>query len=400
MNYPVVPRQNRELAEFRVAEPEVRGGRVILWLILLTLGAFIGWAAVAEIDQITRAPAQVIPTSRVQIIQAADGGIVEELRVREGDEVERGQLLVRIDRTKAYAAYLEARARAAGFSAVVSRLRAEVFNTSPVFDAIVADYPQFRANQLSLLDKRRASIREEIAALESQRALVDRELNMTQPLLKTGDVSMAEVLRLQRQIADIDGQITNRRNRYFQDAQAEMSKAEEELATLMQALAQRKDQLERTELHAPANGIVKNVRVTTLGAVLRPGEEVLQIVPGDDALIFEARVKPADIGFLKPGLPATIKVDAYDFSIYGSLDGEVTYISADTLNEDLKQGETPYYRVQLKASGRRFSKRSDDRIVVQAGMTATVEIKTGSNTVLRYLVKPLIKTLQESLTER
>jgi adhesin transport system membrane fusion protein len=211
---------------------------------------------------------------------------------------------------------------------------------------------------------------------------------------------MAEVLRLQRQIADIDGQITNRRNKYFQDVQAEMTKAEEELAALLQALAQREDQLGRTELHAPAKGIVKNVRVTTPGAVLRPGEEVLQIVPGDDALIFEARVRPADIGFLKSGLPGTIKVDAFDFSIYGGLNGQVTYISADTLSEDLRQGEQPYYRVQLKAQGRSFSKRMDDRMDLQPGMTATVEIKTGTNTVLRYLAKPLIKNLQESLTER
>jgi adhesin transport system membrane fusion protein len=382
------------------ADPELRGGRRIIWITLMSVAAFTVWAAYAEIDQITRAPAQVIPTSRTQVVQSSDGGVVEDMLVRAGDEVERGQLLVRIDRTKVEAAYLEARARAAGVAAVVARLRAEVFNRPPEFDPIVADYPQFRANQLSLLEKRRASFREEIAALENQRAIVDRELRLTEPLLKTGDVSTADVLRLQRQIADIDGQITNRRNKYFQDVQAEMSKAEEDLATLMQALAQRKDQLERTELRAPARGIVKNVRVTTPGAVLRAGEEVLQIVPADDALIFEARVKPVDIGFLKPGLAATIKVDAYDFGIYGGLDGKVTYISADTLSEDLRQGEQPYYRVQLQASGRTFSKRRDDRMDIQPGMTATVEIKTGSNTVLRYLTKPLIKTLEESLTER
>jgi adhesin transport system membrane fusion protein len=283
---------------------------------------------------------------------------------------------------------------------MVSRLRAEVYNQPPAFEKLVADYPQFRANQLALLDKRRAAVREEIAALETQRRLVERELAMTQPLLKTGDVSQAEVLKLQRQVADVAGQITNRRNRYFQDAQAELAKAEEELATLTQALAQRKDLLERTELHAPAKGTVKNVRFTTPGAVLRPGDEVMQIVPVDDALVFEARVKPADIGFLKQGLTATVKVDAYDFGIYGGLAGQVSYISADTLSEDLKQGEQPYYRVQVKSSERRFSKRADDRIDIQPGMTATVEIKTGSNTVLRYLAKPLIKTLQESLTER
>lgn len=393
-------RQNVDIAVIDAAEPEVGGGRRIIWMTLMSVAAFVTWAAYAEVDQVTRAPAQVVPTSRTQVVQSSDGGVVEEMLVRAGDEVERGQLLVRIDRTKVRAAYLEARARAAGVSAVVARLRAEVYNRPPEFDRIVADYPQFRSNQIALLAKRRASFREEIAALEAQRRITERELRMTEPLLKTGDVSMADVLRLQRQIADIDGQITNRRNKYFQDAQAEMSKAEEDLATLMQALAQRKDQLERTELHAPAKGVVKNVRATTPGAVLRPGDEVLQIVPADDNLIFEARVKPVDIGFLKPGLSATIKVDAYDFGIYGGLDGKVSYISADTLSEDLRQGEQPYYRVQLQASGRTFSKRKDDRMDIQPGMTATVEIKTGTNTVLRYLAKPLIKTLQESLTER
>lgn len=383
-----------------VIDPPIGRGRPVIWMTLVAVAAFVGWAAYAEVDQLTRAPAQVIPTSRTQVVQSPEGGVVEEMLVRAGDEVERGQLLVRIDRAKVEAAYLEARARAAGVAAVVGRLRAEVFNRPPEFDDIVADYPQFRANQLALLDKRRASFREEIAALEKLRGITERELRMTEPLLKTGDVSTADVLRLQRQIADIDGQLTNRRNKYFQDAQAEMSKAEEDLATLMQALAQRRDQLERTELHAPARGIVKNVRVTTPGAVLRPGDEVLQIVPADDALVFEARVKPVDIGFLEPGLPATIKVDAYDFSIYGGLDGKVTYISADTLSEDLRQGEQPYYRVHLQAAGRSFSKHRDDRLDIQPGMTATVEIKTGSNTVLRYLVKPLIKTLEESLTER
>jgi adhesin transport system membrane fusion protein len=393
-------RQNVDIAVIDAAEPEVGGGRRIIWMTLMSVAAFVAWAAYAEVDQVTRAPAQVIPTSRTQVVQSADGGVIEEMLVRAGDEVERGQLLVRIDRTKVRAGYLEARARAAGVSAVVARLRAEVYNRPPEFDRIVADYPQFRANQIALLAKRRASFREEIASLEAQRRITERELRMTEPLLKTGDVSMADVLRLQRQTADIDGQITNRRNKYFQDAQTEMSKAEEDLATLMQALAQRKDQLERTELHAPAKGVVKNVRATTPGAVLRPGDEVLQIVPADDNLIFEARVKPVDIGFLKPGLSATIKVDAYDFGIYGGLDGKVSYISADTLSEDLRQGEQPYYRVQLQASGRTFSKRKDDRMDIQPGMTATVEIKTGTNTVLRYLAKPLIKTLQESLTER
>lgn len=385
---------------WRKNEPDVRFGRKVLWLGVIALAAFLGWAYTSEIDQITRAPALVIPTSRTQIIQSSDGGVIEEMLVREGDRVKQGQVLVRIDRTKAQAAYFEARARTAGVSAAVSRLRAEVFNKAPEFDRIVADYPQFRENQLSLLRRRQSAIEEEISALNQQRSLVERELAMTEPLLKTGDVSMAEVLKLQRQLSEISAQVTNRRNRYFQDAQAELSKAEEELATFQQTAAQRKDLLDRTELYAPVSGIVKNVRFTTIGAVLRAGEEVLQIVPMGDDLIVEAKVRPADIAFLKPGLRATVKIDAYDFSIYGGLTGTITYISADTLSEDLKQGEQAYYRVQVKTEGREFSRRARDTLDIQPGMTATVEMLTGTNTILRYLLKPLIKTMDEALTER
>lgn len=383
------------------SEPAMRSGRRVLWLVLLTVVAFVGWAAYAEIDQITRAPGLVIPSSRTQVIQSADGGVIEELPVREGDRVDRGQVLVRIDRTKAEAGYLEARARAAAVSAAVSRLRAEVFNEkTPTFASVVASYPHFKSNQLALLARRRSAISEEIDALSAQLRLAERELRMTEPLLKTGDVSMAEVLRLQRQVTEIVGQITNRRNKYFQDSQADLSKAEEDLASLEQAAAQRKDMLDRTEVRAPVKGVVKNVRFTTIGAVLRAGEEILQIVPVDDVLIVEAKVKPSDIAFVKPGLPATVKVDAYDSSIYGGLLGTVAYISADTLSEDLKQGEQAYYRVQVKTDGRQFTRRRDDHLDIQPGMTATVEITTGANTVLKYLAGPLIKTMQEAMTER
>jgi adhesin transport system membrane fusion protein len=231
---------------------------------------------------------------------------------------------------------------------------------------------------------------------------VQKELNMTRPLLKTGDVSATEVLRLERQIADTQSQITNRKNKYFQDTQAELSKALEDLAGVQQIMAQRKDQLTQTELRAPLHGIVKNVRVTTRGGVIRPGEEVMQIVPLEEDLVIEAKVSPADIAFIKTGMKATVKIDAYDYTIYGDLSGTLSYISADTLSENLnvQQGEQPYYRVQVKTDGRKFSGRPDQKLDIQPGMTSMVEIKTGSNTVLKYLSKPVIKTLNQSLGER
>ncbi|CAM5304216.1 HlyD family type I secretion periplasmic adaptor subunit [Thauera sp.] len=374
--------------------------RTIMWATIATVAVFLGWAWVAELDQVSRAAGSVIASSRTQVIQSQEGGTLDELLVREGDVVERGQLLARLERTRAEAAYLETRARAAGLAATVARLRAEVFAAAPVFPPEVEDYPQFRDNQLALLRKRRAAIDEEIGALESMAALVLEELAMNRPLLASGDVSRSEVLRLERQLAELQAQITNKRNKYFQDAQAELNKAQEDLAGVEQTLAQRRNVLEQTEIRAPLHGVVKNVRITTLGGVIRPGEDIMQIVPLEDDLVIEARLNPADIAFVRQGLPTTVKVDAYDYTIYGDLPGRLTYISADTLREDLRQGEQPYYRILVRTEGRQFSGRPDADLDILPGMTATVEIKTGSSTVLQYLTKPVTKTLSEALGER
>lgn len=384
----------------RVLSRDLRRSRLTLWTTAFALIVFLVWADFAVIDQITRAPGQVIASQRSQVIQSQDGGTIEQLLVKDGDTVERGQVLVRLEKARSEASYLEARAKSAGLTATVARLRAEVFGGEPVFPPMLANYPQFRDNQLVLFRKRKSAIEEEVTALETLVGLAQRELEMTQPLLKTGDVSRTEVLRLERQVAEVSAQITNKRNRYFQDAQAELSKALEDLAGIEQTMAQRITQVDQTELKAPLHGVVKNVRITTRGGVIRPGEEVMQIVPLEDDLLIEARVMPADIAFIKPGLSATVKIDAYDYTIYGDLPGKLTYISPDTLTEDLRQGEQPYYRVRVRTDGRRFSGRPNEDLEIQPGMTATVEIRTGSNTVLKYLTKPVVKTLSEALRER
>ncbi|MFM7569222.1 MAG: HlyD family type I secretion periplasmic adaptor subunit [Betaproteobacteria bacterium] len=384
----------------RILSRDLRRSRLTLWTTAFSLAVFVTWAYFAEIDQITRAPGQVIASQRSQVIQSQDGGIIEQLLVKDGDTVDRGQILVRLERARSEASFLEARAKSAGLTATVARLRAEVFGGEPAFPPMLSNYPQIRENQLVLFHKRKAAIDEEVTALQNLLQLAQRELEMTQPLLKTGDVSRTEVLRLERQVAEVASQITNKRNRYFQDAQAELSKALEDLAGIEQTMAQRMTQVDQTELRAPLHGVVKNVRITTRGGVIRPGEEVMQIVPLEDDLLVEARVMPADIAFIKPGLSATVKIDAYDYTIYGDLPGKLTYISPDTLTEDLRQGEQPYYRVRVRTDGRRFSGRPSEDLEIQPGMTATVEIRTGTNTVLKYLTKPVVKTLSEALRER
>lgn len=373
------------------------------WLVRLSFAAtacFLAWAQWAEMDQITRAPGQGISSSRNQVIQAPEGGVISELLVKEGSLVKQGQVLFRFDRNKAEAAYLESAAKAAALHAAVARLQAEVFGGEPRFPTLLNAYPEFKKNQQLLFFKRQAAIHEEISALQKSMDLVQAELNLNLPLLQSGDVSRAEVLKLQRQLAELEGQATNRRNKYLQDTQSDFSKAQEELASSLQFLAQRKEQLDYTIVYAPMDGVVRNVRITTRGGVARPGEEILQIVPLEEELLIEAKVKPADAAFVKRGLPATVKLDAYDYTVYGTLPGQVSYISADTLSEDNRSNEQPYYRVQVRIDTRRLVAKNGEKIEIQPGMTATVEIKTGSNTVLRYLTKPILKTLSESMGER
>jgi adhesin transport system membrane fusion protein len=379
---------------------QMRASRHVLWVTAFSMFIIFIWAYFAELDQITRATGSVIASSRSQIIQSQEGGTLEELMVKEGDIVEEGAVLARIERTKAESSYLEAMAKSVSLQATVARLTAEVYGGEPKFPPEVKKYPEFEKNQRALFHKRRSAINEEIEALSAMRSYAEEELQMNKPLMASGDVSRSELLRLMRQVADLGSQMTNKRNKYFQDSQAELGRAQEELAGIQQTLAQRKNQLDQTEMHAPLRGVVKNVRITTRGGVIRPGEEVMQIVPLEDDLVVEVKVNPSDIAFIKPGLSAKVKIDAYDYTVYGDLPGTLIYISADTLSEDLKQGEKPYYRARVRTNGRKFSARSDANLEILPGMTATVEIKTGSNTVMHYITKPVVKTLQESLGER
>ncbi len=374
--------------------------RWLIWSVLLGLLTFVLWSHWAVLDQVTRAPGSVIASSRTQVIQSLEGGTLKDIRVREGDIVEAGQVLVSFDRTRAQAAFLEAQSKAVGLRATVARLNAEVLGTALHFSEDIKLYPEFEQNQRQLMRRRMSAIDEEVASLNELASLAQAELDMTLPLLATGDVSRTDVLRLQRQLADLRAQMVNKRNRFLQDAQTELAKAQEELAAVEQTLAQRQSQLDEMEVSAPVRGVINNVRFSTRGGVVRPGEEIMQIVPLDDDLVVEARVPPSDIAFLQRGLQGSIKIDAFDFTVYGDLPGELIYISPDTLTEELQQGESPYYRIRMRATDRRFSGRPDAQLDIQPGMTATVEVRTGERTVWQYITKPVIKTMSEAMGER
>lgn len=387
--------------------PPLPSTRKAGWLIALTFLVLVvlgSWAASAELDQLARAQGQVIASARTQVIQAATDGVLERLEVREGQAVRQGQLLARLERGQYQAAVADSRAKVAALKAALARLQAEVFARPLAFPAAVRAYPAFVDNQTELFQRRQAALHAEIAAFEESLALTHRELGLAEKLLATGDIGQADVIRLQKQAADLKGQITNRRNKYFQEAQEQMTRAEEELATQEQMLAERSVNLERTAIIAPADGLVRNIAITTPGARLRPGDVVMEILPTGGKLILEAKLKPADIAVIRKGLPAAIKLDAFDYSIYGVLIGQVAYISPDALTERTPQGDAVYYRVHLEMDEALLAERNRRHparpIEIQPGMIATVEITTGRQTVLQYLTKPVTKTLSESLGER
>jgi len=223
---------------------------------------------------------------------------------------------------------------------------------------------------------------------------------MNLPLLEKGDVSRSTVLALQRSVADAEGKLNAIKNKYLQDLQTEYAKVEEELKSNEQLLTQRKSSLEASVLYAPVDGIVKNVKFTTIGAVISQGGEVMQIVPTEDEMIVESKVSPTDIAYIRNGQDASVRFDAYDSSIYGSGDGKVIYISPDTLTEQKATGEQIYYRVHIRVSTGNMRPKPGEKIELQPGMTATAEIKTGRNTVFNFLMKPITKTMSQSFGER
>lgn len=376
------------------------GSRKVLWLTMLIFGAFLVWSYYAELDRVTRGMGQVIPSSRSQVVQSYDGGVLQQLLVKPGQSVTKGQLLAVLEPTRSEANYQEARAKVSSLKAQIARLRAEVLDKPLEFPPDLKDFPHLVQAQRTLYQKRRLALKEDIAALYQTLDLVQKELKLNEPLLASGDISLTDILRLQRQVSELQAQITSRKNKYFQDTQAELTQAEGELGSITQTMKARRDAFDHTQLRAPMSGLVKSIRITTVGATLKPSEEILEIVPTDDDLIIEVRIRPQDVGYLRPGLSATVKVDAYDYTVYGTLDGTLEYLSPDTLSDELKPNEQPYYRAQVKIKGRHFSARPEEKIEIQPGMTATAEIKTGTNTVLKYLIKPVIKTLTESMRER
>jgi HlyD family secretion protein/adhesin transport system membrane fusion protein len=382
-------------------KPAINPLMMIFGSLFLVIIPFVTWASYAEIDQISHAQGSVIATAKTQEIQSSIDGVIEKVTVKEGDSVKKGDIIVMLDKSQNKVAHEASFSKVASLDATFSRLKAEVYGKALEFSPRVEkNFPDFIESQRELYRLRKLALNDEISSLQDSVRLSQNELNMNMPLVASGDIGKVEVIKLQRQITDLKGQILNKKNKYFQDAQTEMTKVEEELSTREQELADKNITLEKSTINSPMNAIVKNILITTEGARVRPGDLILELVPVGDELIIEAKLQPSDISFIHKGQLAAIKLDAYDYSIYGIFHGTVKYISPDSIIEKTPQGDKPYFRVQISIDKKSLKSKTDKKIEISTGMTAQIDIITGRRTVLDYLSKPVMKTFGQAFHER
>lgn len=418
-------------------------GHLLLVAVALFVVSFIGWASFARLDEVTRGEGRVIPSSKTQVIQNLEGGILAEALVNEGAVVDKGQVLLRIENTAAEATLGELRQRYLSGLASVARLQAEMSeapDAQPEFtDELMREAPDLAKAELSLFQVRQEQLRSQVqilqdqvvqrqqelqeldsklAGLRSAHGLAGQELEITRPLAEQGVVAKVDLLRLEREVLDLKSQINanalarpraesalNEAQRriderlvtFRSEAAAELSKRQAELASIVEALAADRDRVKRTEVRSPVHGTVKVIKVRTVGGVIQPGQDLMEIVPIEDTLLVEAQVRPSDIAFMYPGQKAVIKISAYDFSIYGGLDAVVEQISADAI-EDQEKGES-FFRIYLRTD-KNHLRESENPLPIIPGMTASVDILTGEKTVLEYLMKPILKARDTALRER
>ncbi|PIE44491.1 MAG: hemolysin secretion protein D [Gammaproteobacteria bacterium] len=420
-------------------EQHYSGSRIIVLSLVLILVMLVVWAKYATIDEVTRGMGVVIPSGKIQTVQNLEGGIVEELLVRDGDQVVKGQALIKIKNQQFESIFKESKSTINGLALEIARLRAELNHTPLVIDPelktivpaiariqsqLYESNTRFLLNQQRILEEKikqkQAQIdkyRLQIKHLAKKARLLKQQIDITQPLVERKIESQTDFLDLQRKQADIIEQkeLASSSIPELKSQIAEMQKKKEELAITFRTRAQKelsealtrkaslvekqatfKDQVSRTLVTAPSAGIVKQIHVNTLGQVVKPGMDLVEIVPLEDNLLVEARIRPSDIAFLHPGQKATVKVTAYDFSIYGGLPGRVERISADTLEDERNQ---TYFLVEIVTPKTNLGTK-DKPLEIIPGMTVSVDIITGKKTILSYILKPLLKAKQNALTER
>lgn len=370
----------------------------LIWLTLAGLGLLLVWAYCFTLDEVSTGTGKVIPSSREQVIQSLEGGIVAQLNVKEGDVVQAGQVLAQLDRTRSESSVDESASRARAALATATRLRAEVEGGELKFPDYVMEDPALVRSETALFKSRKESLAKSLAGIQEALTLVKRELVMTERLAKMGAASNVEVLRLKRQANELEMKANDTRTQYQVRSREELAKANGEVEAQQSVTRGRADMLSRLTVTSPVRGVVKDIEVNTVGGVIPPNGRLMVIVPIEDKLLVEARISPRDVAFLHPGQRATVKISAYDYAIYGGLEGEVVTISPDTIQDDVKR-DVYYYRVFVRTQSDSLFNENGDAFPIFPGMISTVDIHTGGKTVWEYLVKPLNRA-REALRER
>lgn len=421
-----------------IGRPRIASSLLLLLIVTFFVVAGV-WASYASLEEVTTGEGKIIPSGHVKTVQNLEGGIISELLVKEGEHVEEGQVLVRIDDTSFAGNYGELRAEYLSLLATIARLEAEILGGKPQFPpAVLTERPSLADSAEALLSARRAELEssldvlrrqvdqrvQEFAEAESRLAQTERsyamaheELELMAPLVEQGVISKVELLRLQRQVNDLKGDMEatelslprllnalNEAERRVEERQiaaqaetlTELTAAKNRLAQVEEVLVAEADRLKRREVLASVSGIVKQINISTIGGVVQLGEELMEIVPLDETLLVEARIDPKDVAFLSPGQPATVKISAYDYSIYGGLDATLTHISADTI---LDEEGRAYYQIRARTE-LAYLGTDENPLPITPGMTATVDVLTGEKTVMDYILKPILKAKQTALRER
>ncbi|HHG3029962.1 TPA: HlyD family type I secretion periplasmic adaptor subunit, partial [Vibrio parahaemolyticus] len=431
--------------------------RLMLWVMVLFFVAAIGWASWAQIDQVTVGQGKVIPSSQIQVVQNLEGGLVKEILVKEGQLVKKGQQLLLIDDTRFRSDYREREQQVANLTASVLQLSASInsvavnrdFNIQDWEKSVVLDYgkltfpPVLEETQPQLTQRQKAEYREDLDNLRNQLSVIDqqveqkqqdlveiearvrnlrqsyqyakKELDITQPLADEGVVPRIELLKLQRQVNDTRREMTSSElkipviksaikesmlNRidvalkFRSEQQEKLNNAQDQLSALVESAVGLEDRVNRTVVVSPVTGKIKTLNINTVGGVIQPGMDIVEIVPTEDTLLVEAKIAPKDIAFLRPNLNAIVKFTAYDFTKYGGLVGELEHISADTTQDE--EGNS-FYIVRVRTEKTSFGQDADLPII--PGMTASVDIITGKRTVLEYLLKPILSAKTNALKE-
>jgi adhesin transport system membrane fusion protein len=420
-------------------EDSPRATRVTVWVACVLLLVALVWARFAVLEEVTTGEGKAIPSSKIQVIQNLEGGIVSEILVREGQVVDKGTVLLRLDDTRFRSNKGESEADRLALTARVERLSAEAEGREMALpEEITREAPQLAEDELSLyraraqrLDSEQrilseqlrqktqelAEFRSKSQQYRSSLGLIQQELNMSQPLVKAGAISQVEILRLQRSavetrgelqatnlaipraesaVSEIERKMDESRLSFRSDAIKELNEARTELSKITSTSKAIDDRVSRTTVVSPVHGVIKQLKVNTIGGVVQPGSDLVEVVPLEDSLLIEARIRPQDVAFLHPGQKAMVKFTAYDYTIYGGLRAGLELISADTITDE--EGKS-YYLIQVRTEKSHLGK-DDHPLLIIPGMVATVDIITGEKSVLDYLLKPVLKARQEAMRER